>query len=182
MVPQRMSRPPCPQIKIVGECLMSIAFGNLDARSGERVSPARLDEGRDECILLSFSGRRKARTKVDRSTSVSSDCETFTGMEGKYLKLGKRKAEDMKDDDASAAGGKDEFVTRMLLYGCRKLLTTLYAVLEETDSIHTSEYFPPRPNSAFSPRTSPPQPSPSPSFSMRLVQSSFPVHTRICWA
>lgn len=60
----------------------------------------------------SFSGRRKAWTKLDRFGSVAS--WSATGIEGKYLKLGKRKAEaDDKDEDADS----EEFETRMLLNG-----------------------------------------------------------------
>jgi len=61
----------------------------------------------------SFSGRRKAWTKLDRVTFVVS--LSATGIEGKYLKLGKRKAEADDDEDADS----EEFETRMLLNGFR---------------------------------------------------------------
>lgn len=68
-------------------------------------------------------GRRNACTKVERSAPVSDDSEELTGIEGKYLKLGKRKAEAALWDGTPAEdGGKDEFVTITLLkgYGTRQ--------------------------------------------------------------
>lgn len=95
---------------------MSITPGKLDARSGDRVMSACLAAGREECMSWSRSGRRYARTKVVRSVVWSGDEVLFTGIEGMYLKLGKRNAEAMEGEEP-AAGAIDEFVTRTLLKG-----------------------------------------------------------------
>jgi len=61
----------------------------------------------------SFSGRRKAWTNCDKPGFAASLAST--GIDGKYLKLGKRKAEaDDEDEDAV----NEEFETRILLNGC----------------------------------------------------------------
>lgn len=72
-------------------------------------------------------GRRNARTKVERSVVAEADADsgTLTGTEGKYLKLGKRKADAvwevaaLVDNDDSDEGRKEELVTRILLKGYR---------------------------------------------------------------
>lgn len=67
-----------------------------------------------------FSGRRKAWTKLDRFEFVASWSATV--IEGKYLKLGKRKAEaDDEDEDADS----EEFETRILLNGFNPVSNTL---------------------------------------------------------
>jgi hypothetical protein len=95
---------------------MSMASGKLDASSGLRVNSARLDSGRESCIGLSCSGRRKAWTNVERSAGAFCSSETFTEIEGIYLNRGKRKAEAVEVGDE---GGKDEFETKTLLNGYR---------------------------------------------------------------
>lgn len=66
----------------------------------------------------SFSGSRKARTKVDRFIFSSWSSGISTEIEGKYLKLGKRKAEADVDRDTDEDGvDKEEFETRTLLNG-----------------------------------------------------------------
>lgn len=74
-----------------------------------------LASGRDECMLFSCSGRRNARTNVVKSAVVGEE-SISTGMEGMYLKLGKRNAEAVVR--LLAAGEMDELVTRTLLKGC----------------------------------------------------------------
>ena len=167
-MPQRRSREPCPQIRIVGDFLMGIVPRN--ASSGERVNSARLDSGSDECMGLSLFGRRNARTNVDKS---------FTGIEGRYLKLGKRKPEVI--DEEELAGENDELDIRILLYGCSLQLEQdpkIYIYI----CTHTSAYFPPRPINFFNPLVNSPHALPCPSFSMRLVQSSCPVQMTSCCA
>ena len=94
---------------------MSMRPGNLSARLGVRVNSARCDSEREECIGLGFWARINARTNVDRSLSAP----ISAGMEGTNLKLGNRKAEATEaEDEASIVGGKEQLVTRMLLYGC----------------------------------------------------------------
>lgn len=95
---------------------MSITPGKFDARSGDRVMSACLAGGREECMSWSRSGRRYARTKVVRSVVWSGDEVLFTGIEGMYLKLGKRNAEAEAGEEL-AAGAIDEFVTKTLLKG-----------------------------------------------------------------
>jgi hypothetical protein len=74
--------------------------------------------GRVSVIGLSFVGRRNAWTNVERSVPVFDESEALTGMEGKYLKLGKRNAEAALLEGRSAEeGGKEEFVTITLLKG-----------------------------------------------------------------
>lgn len=65
-------------------------------------------------MLCSRSGRRNARTKVLKS-EASGDDRTSTGIEGMYLKLGKRNAEAV--EVLLAAGAREVFVTRTLLKG-----------------------------------------------------------------
>lgn len=95
---------------------MSITSGNFDARSGDRVMSACFVAGREECMSWIRSGRRYARTKVVRSVVWSGDEVVFTGIEGMYLKLGKRNAEAEAGEEL-AAGAMDEFVTKTLLKG-----------------------------------------------------------------
>lgn len=95
---------------------MSITPGKFDTRSGDRVMSARLATGREECMSWSRSGRRYARTNVVRSVVWSGDVVLFTGIEGMYLKLGKRNAEAVAGEEL-AAGAIDEFVTKTLLKG-----------------------------------------------------------------
>lgn len=95
---------------------MSITPGKCDARSGDRVMSACLAAGREECMSWSRSGRRYARTKVVRSVVWSGDEVLFTGIEGMYLKLGKRNAEAEAGEEL-AAGAIDEFVIKTLLKG-----------------------------------------------------------------
>lgn len=109
-----MSRPPCPQISTTGECCRSTASGNSAARDWSRICPPCLDS----------LGRRNARTKVERSVVAEADADsgTLTGTEGKYLKLGKRKADAVWGvaalvDDDDCEGRKEELVTRILLKG-----------------------------------------------------------------
>lgn len=61
------------------------------------------------------SGRRNPRTKVVRSV-VSGNGRISTGIEGMYLKLGKRNAEAV--EGLLTAGATEVFVMRMLLKGC----------------------------------------------------------------
>lgn len=75
---------------------------------------ARLLSGRDECMLCSRSGRRNARTKAVRS-EASGDERISTGIEGMYLKLGKRNAE--AAEVSAAVGAREVLVTRILLKG-----------------------------------------------------------------
>lgn len=156
---------------------------NLDASSGTRVNSARLDLGRDACIGFSCCGRRKARTKVDRSVSVACDSEMPTGIEGKYLKLGKRNAE-AEEAEAGVVVGKDELVRRALLNGYCGYRLAGYSLdisnVPKKGKERTSAYCPPRPIRRFSPRVSSPQLSFCPSSSMRLVQSLCPVQMRSC--
>jgi hypothetical protein len=95
---------------------MSMTPGKFDARSGDRVMSACLAAGREECMSWSRSGRRYARTKVVRSVAWSGNEAVFTGIEGMYLKLGKRNAEAVAEEKL-AAGAIDEFVTKTLLKG-----------------------------------------------------------------
>lgn len=60
------------------------------------------------------SGRRKPRTKAVRSVA-SGDERDSTGIEGTYLKLGKRNAEAV--EGLPAAGASEVLVTRTLLKG-----------------------------------------------------------------
>ena len=94
---------------------MSIMPVNFEAKSGTRVISACLALGRDECMRFSCSGRRNARTKVVKSV-VFEEERLSTGMEGMYLKLGKRNAEAVAR--LLAAGVMEELVTRTLLKGC----------------------------------------------------------------
>lgn len=56
------------------------------------------------------------RTKAVKSAVESDDDDAIsTGIEGMYLKLGKRNAEAVEEE--LAAGAMDEFVTRILLKG-----------------------------------------------------------------
>lgn len=96
--------------------MISITPGKCDASSGDRVICACLVAEREECMLWSRSGRRYARTKVVRSVVWSGDEVVFTGIEGMYLKLGKRNTEAEVEEDP-AAGVIDEFVTKILLKG-----------------------------------------------------------------
>jgi len=66
-------------------------------------------------MRFSCSGRRNARTKVVKSV-VFEEERLSTGMEGMYLKLGKRNAEAVAR--LLAAGVMEELVTRTLLKGC----------------------------------------------------------------
>lgn len=180
MIPHRTSRPRWPQIRMVGEWWMSTASGNLDARPGTRVNSERFDSGRgsDEYILLSLSGRRKARRNVERSVSEPWAGDVSTGIEGKYLKLGNRNADVRDGDKALELGGKDDALRRILLNGCKRVSVSLLQRFDQP----TSEYWPPRPSKRFKPRTSFPQLAFLPSFSMRLVQSRCPVQITICCA
>lgn len=87
---------------------------NFDASSGALVMAARLVCGSEECISCNLSGRRNARTKVVKS-EASGDDRFSTGIEGMYLKLGKRNAE--AADVSSVAGAREVLVTRILLKG-----------------------------------------------------------------
>src|SRR5690349_14531550 len=101
MTPQRMSRPPWPQIRTTGDIWIPIASGNADESSGLRVSSFLRGSGSDSAIALSFSGSRKARTNVERSVvSLLVESRMLVGIEGKYLKLGKRKADAVAVDEA----------------------------------------------------------------------------------
>lgn len=95
---------------------MSITPGKFDTSSGDRVMSACLAAGREECMSWSRSGRRYARTKVVRSVARSGDEVVFAGIEGTYLKLGKRNAE-AEAGEEPAAGAIDEFVIKTLLKG-----------------------------------------------------------------
>lgn len=95
---------------------MSITPGKFDASSGDRVMYACLVAGREECMSWSRSGRRYARTKVVRSVVWPGDEAVFTGIEGMYLKLGKRNAE-AEAGEEPVGGTIDEFVTNILLKG-----------------------------------------------------------------
>lgn len=71
MSPQRMSRPPWPQIRIVGEWEMSIVSGKwVGWSSGERVREVCLDWWREACVRWRVFGRRNARMKVFRLVGV----------------------------------------------------------------------------------------------------------------
>jgi hypothetical protein len=61
---------------------------------------------------------------------------------------------------------------------------SFYGPMQHTKSTypHTSEYWPPLPNIAFSCRPNSPQDVPRPSRSIRLVQSDFPVEMTACCA
>jgi hypothetical protein len=67
-------------------------------------------------MSCSRSGRRYARTKVASSVVWSGDEAVSTGIDGMYLKLGKRKA-DAEVGEELAAGAIDEFVIKILLNG-----------------------------------------------------------------
>ena len=76
-------------------------------------------------MAWSLGGRRNARTNVDRVASGSgsgSGCVfvsgIVTGIEGKYLKLGKRNPDAVDDDDDDDDVASEELDTRMLLNGC----------------------------------------------------------------
>ena len=97
---------------------MSTAEGNWDVSSGARVMSFCLECGREVCMSCRRVGRRNARTKVIRSVSVEGELISV-GIEGMYLKAGKRKAEAL--DGVVAVGWMEEFVTRMLLNGCESL-------------------------------------------------------------
>lgn len=94
---------------------MSTAEGNWDASSGTRVISFCLECGREGYMSCRRVGRRNARRKVVRSVSVKGDLISV-GIEGMYLKAGKRKAEAV--DGVVAVGLMEEFVNRMLLKGC----------------------------------------------------------------
>lgn len=109
-----MSRPPWPQINTTGECCRSTASGNSAARAWSRICPPCLDS----------IGRRNARTKVERSVVAGAESGRLTGTEGKYLKLGKRKADAVcevdvlvDDEEEEEEGRKEALVTRILLKG-----------------------------------------------------------------
>lgn len=87
---------------------------NFDGSSGARVMAARLLSGSEECMLCSRSGRRNARTNVVRS-ETSGDDKISTGIEGMYLKLGKRNAE--ATEVSLAVGRREVFVIIILLKG-----------------------------------------------------------------
>lgn len=95
---------------------MSMTPEKFDARSGDRVMSSCLVAGREECMSWSCSGRRYARTKVVKSVVWSGDGAVVTGIEGMYLKLGKRNA-DAEAGEELAAGAIDELVTKILLNG-----------------------------------------------------------------
>lgn len=82
------------------------------------MSCSRCGEGMEPCIEWRVLGRRKARTNVVRevgeATSKVSEGR-LVGIERKYLKLGKRKADVVDEDDEDGDEGKEEFVTRILL-------------------------------------------------------------------
>lgn len=61
------------------------------------------------------SGRRNARTNEVRSAASLDEVPTLTGMEGMYLKLGKRSAEAV--EGLFVAGAIEEVETRTLLKG-----------------------------------------------------------------
>lgn len=65
-------------------------------------------------MLCRRSGRRNARTKA-RKSEASCDDEMSIGIEGMYLKLGKRNAEAV--EVFSVVGAREVFVTRILLNG-----------------------------------------------------------------
>jgi hypothetical protein len=63
-------------------------------------------------------GRRNACTKVERPVPAFVESGGGIGMEGKYLKLGKRKADAVGEELVDVEdGGKEELLTRMLLNG-----------------------------------------------------------------
>lgn len=66
-------------------------------------------------MLLRRVGRRKARINEIRSVAFSEEVLASTGMEGMYLKLGKRNAEAV--EELFVAGAMEEVVTRTLLKG-----------------------------------------------------------------
>lgn len=101
---------------MTGEWCRSTASEKLEANSGFRSRSLCRGSGRVSVIGLSFVGRRKARTNVERSRPASDESEPLTGIDGKYLKLGNRKAE-AAADEVVEDGVKDEFVSITLLKG-----------------------------------------------------------------
>lgn len=94
---------------------MSTIPSNSFASSGARVMSVCFASGSAECILCNFSGRRKPRTNEVRLADLSEE-SCSTGIEGIYLKLGKRNA-DAVDELLFVAGAMEEAVTRTLLKG-----------------------------------------------------------------
>jgi hypothetical protein len=130
-------------------------------------------------------GSRNAFTKVERLVVVFGESETLTGIEGKYLKLGNKKAEAVsREQESVEETGKEEFVTITLLKGYiisqRGQPAHVGGGIGDTETRLTSAYGPPRPINLFKPLTNSPQPRSFPSSSIRLVQSLCPVQTTIC--
>lgn len=94
---------------------MSIMPLKLDESSGTRVISVRLASGSAECMSCRRSGRRNARTNEVKSAAPLDNFPASTGMEGMYLKLGKRSAEAV--EGPCVAGAIDEVETRTLLKG-----------------------------------------------------------------
>lgn len=94
---------------------MSIIPLNWLANSGARVMSACLAFGSAECISCKRSGRRKPRTNEVRLADISED-PSSTGIEGIYLKLGKRNA-DAVEALLFVAGVIEDALTRTLLKG-----------------------------------------------------------------
>jgi hypothetical protein len=116
-----MSRPPWPQIRIVGEWEMSIVSWKwVDWSSGVRVREVCFDRGREVCVAWRRFGRRNARMNVLRLVGelVVEEGSIEVGIEGMYLMAGKRRAEAVEWFVGEGEGLKEEFVTRMLLKGC----------------------------------------------------------------
>lgn len=90
---------------------------NLDESSGARIMSARFASGSEECISCNRSGRRNARTNAVKSVASVGDANS-TGIEGMYLKAGKRNAD--AADGLLVAGATEVFVTRTLLKGWRR--------------------------------------------------------------
>lgn len=110
---------------------MLIVCGKCEAKEGLRVMRAFWEWGRDACMLWRAFGRRNARMKVFRVVVmlvlvlvlVLLDEEVegvvvvvVVGIEGMYLKDGKRRAEAV--EGFVVFGLMEEVVTRMLLNGC----------------------------------------------------------------
>lgn len=102
---------------------MSIVSGkSVDWSSGERSREACFVCGREICVEWRRVGRRNARMNVFRVVGVlvveEGSGAIEVGMEGIYLKDGKRRAEAVDWVSVEGEGLREEFVTRMLLKGC----------------------------------------------------------------
>lgn len=168
-IPQRWSRPPWPHINTVGFVIGSTG-GRWEARVSSRVSAALCSSVRPAWAGCSVRDLRYAVTKAEYASLLF-------GIDCMRLKDG-----NSNTDVVFCAGlvGKEESVVRTLLKGYipRMISNMLSREWRGRGDKQTSKAFPPLPITPFNPRIKSPESDSS--SSIRLVQSSFPVHTSTC--